>query len=283
MAHATSGNRSRQYEALYDFLLKSGRQTITLSFAEIETILKRDLPPSAYKYSAWWSNSTDRHRQVNAWLCAGYETRAVDISGQSVTFIKEDTGGMKCTAPTTSVKRQNSLTARKIPFRKTDAKTLEVCGYPFTYIQDLLPDCDSSGKVIKYEPQSRYNNKKILPLLEYGSGAFCRFRIESENYSGVYLWICDDEIIYIGETVSFCNRFNTGYGNISPRNCFAGGQSTNCKMNKVVLEYFEQGKRISLYFYPTAEHKRLEKELLNRIATKYNVKDGRQNKSKIRM
>ena len=44
-------------------------------------------------------------------------------------------------------------------------------------------------------------------------------------------------------------------------------------MNKVVLEYFEQGKRISLYFYPTAEHKRLEKELLNRIATKYNVKD----------
>ena len=33
-------------------------------------------------------------------------------------------------------------------------------------------------------------------------------------------------------------------------------------MNKVVLEYFEQGKRISLYFYPTAEHK---ETLLNGI------------------
>ena len=44
----------------------------------------------------------------------------------------------------------------------------------------------------------------------------------------------DGQIIYIGETAGLRQRFNMGYGNISPRNCYVGGQSTNCKMNKIV-------------------------------------------------
>lgn len=79
----------------------------------------------------------------------------------------------------------------------------------------------------------------------------------------------------IGETDSLEKQFRQGYGNISPRNCFKGGQSTNCKMNKVALQLFLQGKEIEIYFYETEEYKNVERELLQRINTKYNQKNNR--------
>ena len=30
-------------------------------------------------------------------------------------------------------------------------------------------------------------------------------------------------------------RYNNGYGRISPRNCFQGGQSTNCRVNNLIF------------------------------------------------
>ena len=45
-------------------------------------------------------------------------------------------------------------------------------------------------------------------------------------------------------------------------------------MNKVVLDNFERGKVVSLYFYQTADYKRVELELLNKIQTTYNIKDN---------
>ena len=50
--------------SVYDPLLRElGRtkaQTIRLTFSEIEAILGRPLPPSAYKFSAWWGNESSR-------------------------------------------------------------------------------------------------------------------------------------------------------------------------------------------------------------------------------
>lgn len=147
-------------------------------------------------------------------------------------------------------------------------------GYDFYYIQQLIPEC-VNGKVKEYYPQNNYTNKDNLPLLYYGSGAFCRFSIDAPSISGVYLWVVESEIIYIGETFDLRQRFNVGYGNISPRNCYVGGQSTNYKMNKVVMEYYKKGKPVNLYFYATPNYKHVELEMLGRIRTKYNVKDNR--------
>jgi len=158
-------------------------------------------------------------------------------------------------------------------------KTLTVGGYDFKFVADLLPECDKNGKILEYQPQANYANTKNLLPNDYGKGSFCKFSIDSAGInietSGVYIWLENDEIIYIGEAVNLKKRFNTGYGNISPRNCFEGGQSTNCKMNKVVLEESKKGNIISLYFYATTEHKKVEKELLSNknISKKYNVKD----------
>lgn len=150
---------------------------------------------------------------------------------------------------------------------------LKVCGYEFYFVQQLIPELEN-GQVKEYAPQMAYVNRSNLPLGPNGSGTFCRFSIHAPAVSGVYLWVVDGKIIYIGETVNLLQRFNAGYGYISPRNCYAHGQSTNCKMNKVVMEYFKKGKIIDLYFLQTEDYKQTELTLLHSIHTKYNVKDN---------
>lgn len=144
---------------------------------------------------------------------------------------------------------------------------ISLFGYNFYCVQQLIPEC-VNGKVKEYYPQNNYKNKDGLSLFYYGSGAFCHFSIDAPSVSGVYLWMVENEIIYIGETLDLRQRFNVGYGNIAPRNCYVGGQSTNCKMNKVVMEYYKKGKPVNLYFYATPNYKRVELELLVRIRYK---------------
>ena len=59
-----------------------------------------------------------------------------------------------------------------------------------------------------------------------------------------------------------------------PATAMPGGQSTNCKMNQVVLDYYNRGTPIQLYFFPTQCYKQVELELLGRLNTPYNVKDN---------
>lgn len=92
---------------------------------------------------------------------------------------------------------------------------------------------------------------------------FCKMIIEGDyEYSGIYLWTLDDELVYIGQTKNLNDRFKNGYGNISPRNVFYGGQSTNCKMNYVMNHYKE---RIEIYYMKCNdgdESKKWENKLL---------------------
>jgi hypothetical protein len=260
------------YDPLNRFLSESGKDTVKMSFTEIERLLGRSLPQSAYTYNAWWANGG--HSQAGAWLNAGYKVSGIDFPGREVTFIKAGTTQSNKVPVPNAIKPQKPVPAQTATFVNTGAKTMQVCGYTFSYLQDLIPDCDTAGKVIKYYPQNDYDNKKGLPLSYHGKGAFCRFSIQADDWPGVYLWVIDGQIIYIGETAGLRQRFNMGYGNISPRNCYIGGQSTNCKMNKVVLGNFERGKTVGLYFYQTTDYKRVEMDLLNQIYTPYNVKDN---------
>lgn len=261
-----------KYTSLEQFLLSSGKDCINMNFSEIEKILGFDLPKSAYTYDAWWANGG--HSQANAWLDAGYKVERANPKEQTVCFCKS---GSK---PNQSLQLK-LRSPRTVPAVHTNpmpvdsnAKTLNVYGYEFCYLQQLIPACDTSGHIVKYYPQDGYDNKKNLLLSHHGNGAFCRFYINVGDWPGVYLWVVDNRIIYIGETDGLKRRFNMGYGRIAPRNCYVGGQSTNCKMNKVVLNLYEQGKTVSLYFYKTTDYKHVELELLGKINTPYNVKDN---------
>jgi hypothetical protein len=95
--------------------------------------------------------------------------------------------------------------------------------------------------------------------------------------AGVYLLVCNGELLYIGETINLKRRFNDrrygSYGFISPAACYVGGQSTNCKINHLVLQLFEAGHPVLFYFLQTLEHKRIEKELLLHFYTPYNRRE----------
>lgn len=272
-----------KYELLEKYLSNCNEEEIHLTFSDIERIIGDSLPASATKHDQWWENIGDgpnRHSQAYAWYNAGYNAKA-NRRDKKVLFYKKQSAIPKSTKKTFSRLNTSSSGYAQTNVSKTKATVLQtsenkkitICGYTFHFIQQLIPNCQN-GKVIKYYPQKNYNNINNLPLLYYGKGAFCHFSVNAPATSGVYIWIVNDEIIYIGETQNLETRFNMGYGIISPRNCFVGGQSTNCKMNKVVMEYYEKHTPIDLYFYETPNNKQVELELLQCYNTKYNVKDN---------
>ena len=98
---------------------------------------------------------------------------------------------------------------------------------------------------------------------------FCKMIIDDQNSdyknSGVYLWYYKDDLIYIGEAENIYERFKNGYGNISPRNIFYGGQSTNCKMNYVMAHAKIKPKIYYMVCSNPDKRKDIEKELLKRV------------------
>ena len=256
-----------KYNKLGEYLYRTGQSTVTLTFERIQDIIGFELPKSAYTYRAWWSNGGQSHSV--AWLYYGYKVEWVAFSRNEIQFSKTgkslNTYKSECT--------NNSHAAETHIDRNSDS--IFLCGYEFDYIQDIVPQRDKLGKVIEYAPQNDYTNKDGKRLHYYGSGSFCKFKIAAVNQPGVYIWVVDNQVIYIGETANLTKRFNTGYGNITGVNCYEGGQTTNCKMNKVVLNLSKEEKNVKLYFFKTVNHKEVELELLRNISTKYNIKDNK--------
>jgi len=71
-----------KYTPLYDYLMRLDPQAVdcTLTFQQIETIIGAKLPPSAWKYQAWWANPTkpSQHPYAQAWLGAGWKVDGID-------------------------------------------------------------------------------------------------------------------------------------------------------------------------------------------------------------
>ncbi len=77
-----------KYQPLLDYLRGSNQGEVTLTFAQIEALMKDTLPDSARSKRAWWSNRSKGALQASAWMEAGYRVEDVDLSGQRVTFRK---------------------------------------------------------------------------------------------------------------------------------------------------------------------------------------------------
>ena len=75
-----------KYEPLTAHLRASGRASVPISFDGIERIVGVKLPPSAFKYRAWWSNNPTNSVITHAWLDAGYKTANVDMAGCKLVF-----------------------------------------------------------------------------------------------------------------------------------------------------------------------------------------------------
>jgi DNA-binding transcriptional regulator YiaG len=80
-----------KYQPLLEYLRRSDRHEITLSFTDIEAMMGEPLPDSARAKKAWWSNRTKGALQADAWMGAGFLAEAVDMTTEQVTFRKPPT------------------------------------------------------------------------------------------------------------------------------------------------------------------------------------------------
>jgi hypothetical protein len=144
-------------------------------------------------------------------------------------------------------------------------------GYDFQFICTIEPEKGPNGKVLTFMPQTSFVNNNGLPLNKYGNGPFCKFKIPRNiEYPGVYALTDASGVKYIGECVALSSRYNMGYGNISPRNCFVGGQETNCRINNLILRQISAGSEITLWFLNTSNYKSLESQLRELLSPSWN-------------
>lgn len=122
----------------------------------------------------------------------------------------------------------------------------------FESIGEIVPEQGQSGAYLEHMPQDRFDRAATTPLHAYGAGPFCRFKIaRSCRDAGIYILTSDSISVYVGECVNLGKRWGpNGYGGISPRNCFVGGQSTNCRVNAAILAEAKAGRVIELFFRP---------------------------------
>jgi hypothetical protein len=75
-----------KYDALGAFLKRQHDDRVPMSFADVERVTGRKLPPSAAKYRPWWSNNPDNSVMTRVWLDAGFESEQVDMTGRKLVF-----------------------------------------------------------------------------------------------------------------------------------------------------------------------------------------------------
>ena len=77
-----------KYWPLFNHLQQNGQDEVILSFSKIENLLDGQLPESARKSRAWWSNRSTGTVQASAWMEAGYLVEDLDFEHKQVTFRK---------------------------------------------------------------------------------------------------------------------------------------------------------------------------------------------------
>jgi hypothetical protein len=106
-------------------------------------------------------------------------------------------------------------------------------------------------------------------LNKYGDLEYSTFFIANQDQytlKGVYFYYVDNELKYIGRCRdNMQKRINSGYGSISPKNCYLDGQSTNCKVNSYVTKHKE---KIILKILPLDDIKEIE-EIEKVLISKY--------------
>ncbi len=253
-----------KYEQVATYLIGRNRKRVVMTFAEVERLIGAPLPVSARKHQRWWRGNSA------TWLKVGW--RGVpDFPKQKVTFIRDKHAKKlkdKRIAPTRVPGRPAKR--RRIRRWALGKKNAPWGRGEFRLVVTLQPRSER-GRIWEDYPHLRYEKKANSQLHAYGAGPFCRFSVPDNIHEpGVYLLIVNGDVKYVGETEDLSRRFNNGYGTISPRNCYVGGQSTNCRINNLILGSASAGVSVHLQFRQTGDHKKLETELIASLSPPWN-------------
>lgn len=127
------------------------------------------------------------------------------------------------------------------------------------------------GSPVQLLPQSRYAKAATAPMHGYGDGPFCKFSIKGlPGQAGVYVLQNRNRVVYVGKARNLAERFSMGYGNISPKNCYIGGQQTNCRINALILQAAIEGIEVHLSFFVCEDCDSFENALISHYAPNWN-------------
>ncbi|MBA3572536.1 MAG: DUF4268 domain-containing protein [Pyrinomonadaceae bacterium] len=62
-------------------------KSFPITFAEIEVLIRTELPKSAFDYRSWWANDPERPHSAQ-WLEAGWRAQSVNMSARRLTFAR---------------------------------------------------------------------------------------------------------------------------------------------------------------------------------------------------
>ena len=150
---------------------------------------------------------------------------------------------------------------------------MELLGFRFVWTARVEPERDTRGEPLEFMPQGRYAKAATACLHPHGGGPFCRFKLLGlPAASCVYAVTVEDDLPYVGIAENLAARWGLGqYGSIQPRNCYVGGQSTNCRINNLVLVEARRRSRIELWRHETPEGKEIEGVLIRRLHPLWNL------------
>jgi hypothetical protein len=77
------------YEPITQFLRGAGERRVRLTFQDVEGIINRPLPRSAYRHREWWANNPTGHSHARSWVDAGWRTENVDLEKRVLVFSKQ--------------------------------------------------------------------------------------------------------------------------------------------------------------------------------------------------
>ena len=90
-----------RYDPLREHLASQAQSVVVMTYAEIETLLGRKLPNTAYgaSWRQWWAN-TETHSQALAWLRAGWRVTRPDLENKRVEFRRQPADAGESGLPT---------------------------------------------------------------------------------------------------------------------------------------------------------------------------------------
>lgn len=122
--------KGEKYKALTEYLTSIEKNEIKMTFSEVENVLGFRLPESSYKYPTLWSNSKS-HPIAFGWLNAGFMTRQVNISHQTVEFFR---------ASGENISIELMGTVAKSKTDKISLSVQDAVSYIHTYFQETVKD-----------------------------------------------------------------------------------------------------------------------------------------------
>ncbi|MEM7332877.1 MAG: helix-turn-helix transcriptional regulator [Chloroflexota bacterium] len=75
-----------KYYPLYLYLSEQQEEYVSLTMADIEALLGRELPKTAKNDRGWWGNRNSGPSHAKAWMSAKYEVTHIDMNTQTITF-----------------------------------------------------------------------------------------------------------------------------------------------------------------------------------------------------